>query len=165
VPTQGKGEKTDQGETKSNPKGDFHLTPLGVSRKEFAMFRHDQTEPKIDKQKTDLLTHGTMLVHFMQDAKENEIGSNDKDNRRYKKKRAQYELREVHPFQSIWPLGRLTPDNCPVSRTNQESGSKSRQSANVWRRAALTCHRPSWPQERFSPLPAAQTLRRLRHRT
>ena len=72
--TQGKGEKTDQCETKSNPSGDFHLTPLGVSRKQFAMFRHDQTEPNIDKQKTDLLTSGAIRVYLIQDAVENKTG-------------------------------------------------------------------------------------------
>jgi hypothetical protein len=33
----------------------------------------------------------------------------------------------------------------PVTRTNQ-MGSKSRQAANVWRRAAVNWRRPSWPQ-------------------
>jgi hypothetical protein len=44
------------------------------------MFRHDQTEAKIDKQKTDLLTRGAIRVHLIQDTIENEIGSDDKDN-------------------------------------------------------------------------------------
>lgn len=101
--TQGKGKKTDYGETKSNPKGDFHLTPLGVCRKQFAMFRHDQTEPKIDKQKTDLLTRGAIRIHLIQDTIENEVGSDDKDNGRHKQKCAGDEPGEVHIVQSIWP--------------------------------------------------------------
>ena len=104
--TQGKGEKTDQGETKSDPKGDFHLTRLRVSRKQFAMFRQDQTEPKIDKQKTDLLTRGAIRVHLFQDTIENEICSDDKDNGRHEQKCAWDEPGEFHTIQSIW----LSPD-------------------------------------------------------
>jgi hypothetical protein len=109
VLTQGKGEKTDHGETKSNPKGDFHLTPLGVSRKKFAMFRHDQTEPKIDKQKTDLLTRGAIRVHLIQDTIENEVGPDDEDNGRDEQKCAWDEPGEVHTIQSIWPSAWYTP--------------------------------------------------------
>jgi hypothetical protein len=108
VLTQGKSEKTDQGETKSNPSGDFHLTPLGVSRKQFAMFRHDQTEPKIDKQKIDLLTRGAIRVHLLQESIENDIGFDDKDDARHEQKCAWYEAGEVHAIQSIWPSAWLT---------------------------------------------------------
>jgi hypothetical protein len=106
VLTQGKGEKTDHEETKSNPKGDFHLTPLGVPRKKFGMFRYDQTEPKIDKQKTDLLTCGAIRVHLIQDTIENEIGPDDEDNGRDEQKCAWDEPGEVHTIQSIWPSAR-----------------------------------------------------------
>jgi hypothetical protein len=44
------------------------------------MFRQNLPEPKIDKQKTDLLTRGATRVHVIQDVIENEICSDDRDN-------------------------------------------------------------------------------------
>jgi hypothetical protein len=72
------------------------------------MFRHDLFEPKTDKKKTDLLAGGTVRIHFIQDAKENEIGSDDKDSGRDEQECVKYDVSEVHPLHSIWPKSRLT---------------------------------------------------------
>jgi hypothetical protein len=79
------------------------LTPFGVSRKQFAMFGHNLPEPETYKEKTDLLIRGAVRVHVTQDAVENEIGPDDKNNGRHEQKCARYESCEVHTFQSIWP--------------------------------------------------------------
>jgi hypothetical protein len=67
------------------------------------MFRHDLFEPKTDKKKTDLLAGGTVRIHFIQDAKENEIGSDDKDSGRDEQECAKYDVSGVHPLHIIWP--------------------------------------------------------------
>lgn len=60
------------------------------------MFRQNLCEPKIDKQKTDLLTRGATRVHVIQDAIENEICSDKKGNGGHEQKCTWYEACEVH---------------------------------------------------------------------